>query len=71
MASRTFWQSLWFLAAFYLVWPVMLLTFVMPQAADKFWWLLVGAALGPLQGTFFWGECSYRQYCGVCRTGMT
>lgn len=71
MASRTFWQSLWFLAAFYLVWPVMLLTFIVPQAADKFWWLLVGAALGPLQGTFFWGECSYRQYCGVCRTGMT
>lgn len=50
MASRTFWQSLWFLVAFYLVWPVMFSTFVMLPKPRNFWFFLVGSALGPSQG---------------------
>jgi hypothetical protein len=50
MASRTFWQSLWFLAAFYLVWPVLFATFIMPHVPENFWLLVVGSVLGPSQG---------------------
>jgi hypothetical protein len=52
VSVRTFWQSLWFLAAFYLVWPVMLSTFIMKGVPHQnAWWIMVGAVLGPSQGT--------------------
>jgi hypothetical protein len=50
MASRTFWQSLWFLLAFYLVWPVMFSTFVLEPNPRNYWFYVVGSVLGPSQG---------------------
>ena len=51
MASRTFWQSLWFLAAFYIVWPVLFATFILPLVPQNFWCFVIGSVLGPSQGT--------------------
>jgi hypothetical protein len=50
MANRTFWQSLWYLAAFYLVWPVMLSTFVLRPSPQNFWFYIAGSLLVPSQG---------------------
>jgi hypothetical protein len=50
MASRTFWQSLWYLGAFCLVWPVMFSTFVLEPTPHNFWFFIAGSVLGPSQG---------------------
>ena len=50
LASRTFWQSVWFLAAFYAVWPIQFAAFVVPTVPSNYWIYLLAAILGPLQG---------------------
>lgn len=50
LASRTFWQSLYFLAAFYTVWPIQFVAFLVPLVERNYWIYLLAAILGPLQG---------------------
>ena len=50
LASRTFWQSVWFLAAFYAVWPIQFAAFVVPTVPSNYWIYLLAAMFGPLQG---------------------
>lgn len=50
-ARRTFWQSLWYLAAFYLVWTVLISTYILKATPQNIWWKVVGAVIGPSQGT--------------------
>ena len=50
LASRTFWQSVWFLAAFYAVWPIQFAAFVVPTVPSNYWIYVLAAILGPLQG---------------------
>jgi len=50
LASRTFWQSLYFLAVFYTVWPIQFVAFVIPLVEENYWVYLLAALLGPLQG---------------------
>lgn len=50
LASRTFWQSLYFLAVFYMVWPIQFVAFIIPLVESSYWAYLLAAVLGPLQG---------------------
>ena len=50
LASRTFWQSVWFLAVFYAVWPIQFAAFVVPTVPSNYWIYLLAAIFGPLQG---------------------
>ena len=51
LASRTVRQSgVWFLAVFYLVWPIQFTTFVFPTVPRYYWIWVLTAILGPLQG---------------------
>jgi len=50
LASRTIWQSVWFLTVFYAVWPIQFAAFVVPTVPSNYWIYLLAAILGPLQG---------------------
>ena len=50
LANRTVWQSVGFLAVFYLVWPIQFTTFVFPTVPRYYWIWVLTAILGPLQG---------------------
>ena len=50
LASRTFWQSVWFLAVFYAVWPIQFAAFIIPTFPSNYWIYLLAAMFGPLQG---------------------
>jgi hypothetical protein len=50
LASRTVWQSVWFLTVFYAVWPIQFAAFVVPTVPSNYWIYLLAAILGPLQG---------------------
>ena len=50
LASRAFWQSVWFLAVFYAVWPLQFAAFVVPTVPSNYWIYLLAAIFGPLQG---------------------
>jgi hypothetical protein len=50
LANRTVWQSVWFLAVFYLVWPIQFAAFVIPTVPRYYPIYLCAAILGPLQG---------------------
>lgn len=52
LASKTLWQSIWFLLAFYIVWPVTFSTYIMPMRPDLYWWYVIAAILSPAQGFF-------------------
>lgn len=52
LASKTLWQSVWFLLAFYVVWPVTCSTYIMPMHPDLYWWYVIAAILSPAQGFF-------------------
>jgi hypothetical protein len=50
LANRTYWQSVWFLAIFYAVWPIQFAAFVVPTVPSNYWIYLLAAIFGPLQG---------------------
>lgn len=50
LANRTFWQSLYFLAVFYIVWPIQFVAFIIPLVEGNYWVYFLAALLGPLQG---------------------
>jgi hypothetical protein len=50
LASRTVWQSVWFLAVFYLVWPIQFVAFWLPRISSTYPIFLLAAIFGPLQG---------------------
>lgn len=50
LTTRTFWQSLYFLAAFYTVWPIQFIAFIVPVAEHNSWLYLLAALFGPRQG---------------------
>lgn len=61
LIRRTMWQSVWFLAAFYAVWPIQFAAMVIVAVPSSYWVYLVAALLGPLQGllnamVFFYRE---------------
>jgi hypothetical protein len=55
-ASRTFWQSFWFLGVFFTVWPIQGVGFVVPTVPSTSWIHLMAAMFGPRQG--FWNVVS-------------
>lgn len=50
LIRRTMWQSFWFLAAFYAVWPIQFAAFLIRTVPSNYWVFLLAAAFGPLQG---------------------
>lgn len=50
LTSRTLRQSLYFLAAFYTVWPIQFVPLVIPLVQQTYWVYILAALLGPLQG---------------------
>lgn len=74
LASRTFWQSFYFLAVFYTVWPIQFMAFIAPLAEENYWIYLLAALLGPLQGflnaavVFYRDSKSFRT-CISCGNG--
>jgi hypothetical protein len=50
LANRTVWQSVWFLAVFYLVWPIRFAAFVIPTVPSNYPIYVLAAILSPLQG---------------------
>ena len=50
LANRTFWQSVWFLAVFYAVWPIQFAAFMVPAVQHNYWIYVLAAIFGPLQG---------------------
>ena len=50
LANRTVWQSVWFLAVFYLVWPIQIAAFVVDTVPRNYWIYVLAAIFGPLQG---------------------
>ena len=76
LTRRVFWQSFWYVIAFYMTLPFVLLTFYIPfTSPDDFWLLAVAAIVAPLQGfvnAFVYFKRSRRlsrvfQYC--CKLG--
>ena len=49
-ANRTVWQSVGFLAVFYLVWPIRFAAFVIPTVPSNYPIYVFAAIFGPLQG---------------------
>jgi hypothetical protein len=50
LESRTFWQSVRFLAVFYAVWPIQFAAFVVPTVPSNYWIYVLAAIIGPFQG---------------------
>jgi hypothetical protein len=50
ISTRAFWQSMWFLAVFYTVWPIQFAAFITPLEPKNYWVFFLAALLGPLQG---------------------
>lgn len=50
LTKKTFWQSLWYLMVFYLVWPISFATYLMWITPSNYWFYVVAAILGPSQG---------------------
>lgn len=50
LARATFWQSFYFLAIFYTVWPIQFVAFLVPVVDSNYWVYLLAALFGPLQG---------------------
>lgn len=52
LSSKTFWQSLMYLLAFYLVWPLMFASYLVWMGPDTYWLFMLASVLGPSQGLF-------------------
>ena len=70
LASRTFWQSFWFLGVFYTVWPIQFVAFVVPTVPSNYWIYLMAAIFGPLQGFFECYRCVPARSKGVTEAGF-
>ena len=50
MESKTFWQAVAFLGAFYLTWPIVMVATLRPEVAGVFPFMVIAFTLAPLQG---------------------
>ena len=50
LASRTVWQSVWFLLVFYAVWLIQFAAFSIPRTSSNYWLFVLPAIFAPLQG---------------------
>ena len=57
LTARVFWKSVWYLAGFYLVYPILFATFFIDLTSNTFWLYYLSSAFGPSQG--FWNFCVY------------